>query len=90
MARLDPSVLPAVTDAHRRAAFDAMRWTGCTYETAMQDDTRRRIVEARAHQLRTRQWKTERRAAQRATWTPRIYSAQVQDLKRLAAGDRDD
>ena len=55
MARANIADLPEVTDAHRRAAFDSLCLAGVTYEAAMTDDTRRRIVEARAHQLRTRQ-----------------------------------
>lgn len=57
-----PADLPEVTDAHRRAAFDAMHWLGWTFEDAMGNDTRRRLIEARAHQLRTQQWRAERRA----------------------------
>ena len=49
--------LPPVTDAHRRAAFEAMRWPGWTFEAAMTHDTRRRVIEARAHQLRTTEFK---------------------------------
>ena len=48
--------LPPVTDAHRLAAFEAMRWTGWTYETAMKFDLRRRLIECRAAQMRTREW----------------------------------
>lgn len=66
MARLDPSVLPAVTDDHRRAAFEAMRWTGWTYDAAMADATRRQIVETRAHQIRKQEWTaTQRRSVHR-------------------------
>lgn len=61
MARLDPSVLPTVTDEHRRAAFEAMRWTGWTYDAAMADATRRQIVETRAHQIRKQEWKASLR-----------------------------
>ena len=48
--------MPPVTDAHRRAAFCGMRWAGWTYEAAMAFDMRRRLIECRAHQLRTREW----------------------------------
>lgn len=61
MARALPADLPEVTDAHRRAAFEAMHWTGWTFEAAMGNDTRRRLIECRAHQLRTQQWRAERR-----------------------------
>jgi hypothetical protein len=48
--------LPPVTDAHRQAAFAAMRWTGWTYAGAMADQTRGKVLECRAAQLRTQQW----------------------------------
>lgn len=48
--------LPPVTDAHRLAAFAAMCWTGWTYAQAMQYDMRRRLIECRAHALRTAEW----------------------------------
>lgn len=48
--------LPPVTDAHRHAAFEAMGWKDWTYEQAMRFDMRRRLIECRAHQLRTREW----------------------------------
>lgn len=54
--RPPPADLPEVTDAHRRAAFEAMGWAGWTFEAAMQCETRRRVIEARAHALRLRQW----------------------------------
>ena len=60
MARATAAELPEVTEAHRRAAFEAMRWTGWTFEAAMADDTRRRVIEARAHQVRTQLWRSER------------------------------
>lgn len=50
--------MPPVTDAHRRRAFADLRLTGTTFEQAMQDDTRRRVIEARAAQLRKREWQT--------------------------------
>lgn len=48
--------LPEVTEAHRIAAFEAMGWTGWSYEQARASDTRRRVIEARAHHLRTQEW----------------------------------
>ena len=48
--------LPEVTDAHRRAAFEAMHWAGWTFDAAMQYDMRRRLIEIRAAQIRTAQW----------------------------------
>ncbi len=53
---MSASHLPPVTDAHRHAAFEAMHWSGWSYEAAMAFDMRRRLVELRAAQLRTREW----------------------------------
>ena len=50
--------MPPVTDAHRIAAFQAMRWNSMTYEQAMTSDTHRRVIEARAALLRKREWQT--------------------------------
>lgn len=88
MPRAQPT-LPPVTDAHRRAAFDAMHWPGWTYQQAMADPIRARLVECRAHQLRKQQWQQARRQ-QRWTRTPWPGRPTTQDLKRAAAGDRDD
>lgn len=100
MARATAADLPEVTEAHRLAAFEAMRWTGWTFEAAMADDTRRRVIEARAHQVRTQLWRSERRPLRycattgKADWlrdsTRRFWPVSVQDLKRAASGDRDD
>lgn len=101
MARLDPSVLPTVTDEHRRAAFEAMRWTGWTYDAAMADATRRQIVETRAHQIRKQEWKANaarpylRGAIEQLRQQPyrpiRLLSSRTTtDVKRAAAGDLDD
>lgn len=56
-----PKDLPEVTEAHRRAAFAAMAWPGATFEQAMASDTRRRVIEARAAQLRKAEWLATRR-----------------------------
>lgn len=48
--------LPPVTDEHRRRAFADLRLTGTTFDQAMQHETRRRVIEARAAQLRKREW----------------------------------
>lgn len=94
-----PVVLPEVTEQHRRAAFKAMAWTGWTYEQAMANDTRRRVVEARAHQLRKADWLASRRQVLRpALPLPQtahrlqagMYRNPPQDLKRAAAGDFDE
>ena len=50
------NTLPPVTDAHRLAAFAAMRWTGCTYAQAMACAVKSRVIECRAAQLRTQEW----------------------------------
>ena len=52
---LTPAMGP-VTDAHRRAAFERLAMRGWTYEAAMADDTRRRVIESCAAQLRKREW----------------------------------
>lgn len=49
--------LPAITDAHRRAAFVRLRMRGTTFEAAMADPLRARVIEACAAQLRTAEWK---------------------------------
>ncbi len=57
--------LPPVTDAHRLAAFAAMHWGSMTYETAMRFDLRRRLIECRAHYIRTQEWlRTQDRTVQ--------------------------
>lgn len=56
-----PKELPEVTEAHRRAAFAAMAWPATTFEQAMDNDTRRRVVEACASQLRKAEWLATRR-----------------------------
>ena len=98
-------VLPEVTDDHRRAAFEAFGWTDWTYEAAMADDMKRRLIEARAHQLRTRQacgraWvltpsvpAARPAAPPPAVRKPTLFRpplAGVVDRKRAAAGDSDD
>jgi hypothetical protein len=97
--------MPEVTDAHRRAAFEAMHWAGWTFEAAMADDLRRRQVEARAHQIRTNAFKrrtyvptpslpvTRPACPARPPQAPSLFRpplAGVVDRKRAAAGDRDD
>lgn len=83
--------LPAVTDQHRRAAFTLLSWPDCTFEQAMGSELRRRVIEACASALRKREWQQARRAVRvvrvphKPSWAPT-----VQDLKRAAAGDRDD
>ncbi|MGH6627623.1 MAG: hypothetical protein ACRECD_13980 [Burkholderiaceae bacterium] len=48
--------LPPVTDAHRRAAFEGLRLKVWSYEAALLDATLAKVIEARAHQLRTRDY----------------------------------
>lgn len=86
-----PVNLPEVTDAHRAAAFARFAWTDLTYEQAMADPLRGRLIEARAHQLRTQEWKQgQRRPSARLYTLPRIASRPVFDAKRAAAGDFDE
>jgi hypothetical protein len=91
MARAKPT-LPPVTDQHRRAAFEAMHWHGWTYEQAMADATRGQLVECRAHLLRKQQWQQARRQKRwtRTPWPTKPSTQPVFDMKRAAAGDRDD
>lgn len=56
MASVIQPQMPPVTEEHRRRAFADLRLAGTTFEQAMQDDTRRRVIEARAAQLRKREW----------------------------------
>ena len=91
MPRRPLPTLPEVTDAHRRAAFTLLSWPDCTFEQAMANDLRHRVIEACASALRKREWQQARRGVRvvrvvrPSTWAP-----SVQDLKRAAAGDRDD
>ena len=54
-----PITLPPVTDAHRRAAFERLRMAGWTYDAARADPLRRRVIEACATQLRTKEWQAQ-------------------------------
>jgi hypothetical protein len=102
---------PAVTADHQRAAFQAFAWTGWTFEQAMADPLRSRLVKLRARQLSTEQARVTRRnvvpmvkglqqAMREARYLPGIgaqhrhgtapWPPSMQDLKRAAAGDRDD
>lgn len=57
--------MPPVTDAHLRAAFELMAWTGWTFEAAMADPIRSRVLRARAAQLRAQEYRrTHRRVVQ--------------------------
>ncbi len=86
---------------HLHAAFQAMAWEGWTYEAAMADPTRKAIVSWRARQMCDAQAKAGRRVvfkARQSTGYRRVnrqlapYHDEVHliDLKRAAAGDRDD
>lgn len=94
----------AVTDAHRRAAFDAMHWTGWTFDDAMADDVRSRLVNLRARQICNAEARALRRYVVRPLMQqarplleetvrllgPVIKAYHQQDLKRAASGDRDE
>ncbi len=101
MARpADP--LPPVTDEHRRRAFALFCRPGVTFEAAMAVDMRRRLIEARAHGIRTREHQACQREQVKARYSPwcqqAIFGARVRplpttpaaDIKRLAAHDLDD
>lgn len=90
----------ALKPEHLQAAFQAMAWEGWTYEAAMADPTRKTIVSWRARQICDAQAKAGRRVVMQRTTsrekparrnTSGLYwPATLQDLKRAAAGDRDD
>jgi hypothetical protein len=94
--------LPPVTDAHRQQAFALFGWPGVTFEQAMAVDMRRRLIEACAHGIRTREYQAGQRDARKASYHPwcqaAIFGARPIpagarpsiDLKRLAAHDLDD
>jgi len=104
MTTRPPAQLPPVTDAHRRQAFALFRWPGVTFEQAMAVDLRRRLIEACAHGIRTREHQAQQRQQAKERYSPwcqaAIFGARVkpaaathapaQDLKRLAAHDLDD
>lgn len=84
---------------HLQAAFQAMAWEGWTYEAAMADPTRKAIVSWRARQIANRETLIRRYIARPVVrqMRPRIEALvrslqpnSVTDLKRAAAGDRDD
>jgi len=55
------SDMPPVTDEHRQHAYLVLRPAGVSFTAAMtlpQHDTLRRVIEAKAHQLRTDAWET--------------------------------
>ncbi len=57
--------MPPVTDAHRRAAFVALRWMG-RYEDAVSAPFRAQLIEAKAACIRTDEWKrTTQRTVER-------------------------
>lgn len=88
-----------VTEAHRRAAFQAMAWVGWTYEQAMADTVRSRIVRLRARQMCNAEARVMRRQVVpvidtrpfqvHQTGQP-VWVVHQTDCKRAAAGDRDD
>lgn len=54
-----PHDLPPVTDGHRQQAFVIIRPKGISYVAAMtlpEHELVRRVIEAKAHQLRTDAW----------------------------------
>lgn len=88
--------LPPVTEAHRQAAFRAMCWLGWSYEQAMADSVRSRLVNLRARQLCNTEDRVLRRVpvvdtrpGQHFQTGQRVWIAAT-DCKRAAAGDIDD
>lgn len=92
----------AVTDQHRRAAFQAMAWVGWTYEQAMADPVRSRLVNLRARQMCNAQARAPRRIVVEPTPQQARHALLLRaglyllrplpatDLKRAASGDRDE
>ena len=66
-----PDNRPPVTDDHRRAAFSQMNWLGWTFEQAMSDPVRSRVVESCARELRNREWRASHGLPARAEPPPR-------------------
>jgi hypothetical protein len=82
---------PAVTAEHQRAAFEAFAWTGWTFEQAMADPLRSRLVKLRARQICSAAAALRRVRFVAFQKPPQPYRpVHLSDLKRAAAGDRDD
>lgn len=86
---------------HLQAAFEAMAWIGWTFEAAMADPARKAVVSWRARQICNAQAKAGRRVVLKVRQptgyrrtnrqlVPYHDEAHRIDLKRAAAGDRDD
>ena len=58
----------------------------------MADPVRRRVLECRACHMRKQQWQQARRQQRwtRTPWPPKTSARPAFDMKRAAAGDRDD
>lgn len=54
-----PINLPPVTQEHRLRAFNKLRMAGWSFDAAMADPVRGKVIECLAHHLRTREWKAE-------------------------------
>ena len=91
----------ALKPEHLQAAFQAMAWDGWTYEAAMADPARKAVVSWRARQICNAQAKAGQRVVIRPPACTGYRCTQKQlaphhdevhriDLKRAAAGDRDD
>ncbi len=64
--------LPPLTHEHLQRAFEAMHWAGWSFESAMANDMRRRLIVCRAHQLRTREWLATHPATQQCVRRVRL------------------
>jgi hypothetical protein len=53
------NTLPPVNDHQRRAAFTLLAWKGYTFDQCMKDTLRRKLIEACASHLRTRDWEAQ-------------------------------
>ena len=80
--------MPPVTMEHLRAAFELMAWRGWTFEAAMADPIRARVVRARAAQMRTQEYQ---RTHRRTVVPVRRYNPRDDRwCTQLVAGDFDD
>lgn len=80
--------MPPVTMEQLRAAFELMAWRGWTFEAAMADPIRSRVLRARAAQLRAQEY---RRTHRRTVVPVRRYDPRADRwCTQRVAGDFDD
>lgn len=86
MPRRPLPTLPEVTDAHRRAAFTLLSWPNLSFEQAMADDVRRKLINTCAAELRKRDWMQTRRAVRLAPMVAGLQQAQREARYRPGIG----